>query len=158
MLLPREEDFFTFFYCSAFGRHYGDTDRVQHVWLQGKNVPYHAAAFHNHFIYIILNTSVIFGSVMLVCLLKVKFPMRAYPSQIAMMSKIVTSLQRSQNSLLESPTGEADFLVFCRNKYPFVFRSWFMRIPGLDQVFLSTLLTVCHKMWLVSWLLTYLLN
>jgi hypothetical protein len=71
---------------------------------------------------------------MLVCLLKVKFPMRAYPSQIAMMSKIVTSLQRSQNSLLESPTGEAGFLVFCRNKYTFFFRSWFMRIRGLEQI------------------------
>ena len=36
---------------------------------------------------------------------KVKFPAKAYPSQGAMMSKIVTSLQRSQNALLESPTG-----------------------------------------------------
>ena len=36
---------------------------------------------------------------------KVKFPAKAYPSQVAMMSKIVTSLQRSQNALLESPTG-----------------------------------------------------
>ncbi len=102
-----------YFYCSAFGRHYGDTNRVQHVWLQGKNVLYHAATF---FIILNLSTSVIYGYVMLLCLLKVKFPMRAYPSQIAMMSKIVTSLQRSQNSLLESPTGEADFLLF--------FRSW----------------------------------
>ena len=36
---------------------------------------------------------------------KVRFPAKAYPSQVAMMSKIVTSLQRSQNALLESPTG-----------------------------------------------------
>ena len=37
-----------------------------------------------------------------------KFPVKAYPSQVAMMSKIITSLQRSQNSLLESPTGERE--------------------------------------------------
>ena len=36
---------------------------------------------------------------------RVRFPAKAYPSQVAMMSKIVTSLQRSQNALLESPTG-----------------------------------------------------
>ena len=30
--------------------------------------------------------------------------------QVAMMSKIVTSLQRSQNSLLESPTGSGKSL------------------------------------------------
>ena len=57
---------------------------------------------------------------------KVKFPHKAYPSQVglkcvsqlchgikmqvAMMSKIVTSLQRSQNSLLESPTGSGKSL------------------------------------------------
>ena len=57
---------------------------------------------------------------------KVKFPHKAYPSQVglrclhfgikiltlqvAMMSKIVTSLQRGQNSLLESPTGSGKSL------------------------------------------------
>jgi hypothetical protein len=53
MLLPGVEDFFTFlfFCCTAFGRHYGDTNRVQHVWLQGKNVTYHAAAFYNQLLY-----------------------------------------------------------------------------------------------------------
>ena len=44
------------------------------------------------------------------CGVKVKFPAKAYPSQVAMMSKIVTSLQRSQNSLLESPTGSGKSL------------------------------------------------
>jgi len=41
---------------------------------------------------------------------KVKFPAKAYPSQVAMMSKIITSLQRSQNALLESPTGSGKTL------------------------------------------------
>ena len=36
---------------------------------------------------------------------RVRFPAKAYPSQVAMMSKIITGLQRSQNALLESPTG-----------------------------------------------------
>ena len=31
---------------------------------------------------------------------KVNFPVKAYPSQVAMTSKIITSLQRSQNALL----------------------------------------------------------
>jgi len=44
------------------------------------------------------------------CGVKVKFPAKAYPSQVAMMSKIVTSIQRSQNSLLESPTGSGKSL------------------------------------------------
>jgi len=41
---------------------------------------------------------------------KVKFPAKAYRSQVAMMAKIITSLQRSQNSLLESPTGSGKSL------------------------------------------------
>ena len=41
---------------------------------------------------------------------KIKFPVKAYPSQVAMMSKIVTSIQKSQNSLLESPTGSGKSL------------------------------------------------
>ena len=41
---------------------------------------------------------------------KVSFPAKAYPSQVAMMSKIITSLQRSQNALLESPTGSGKTL------------------------------------------------
>ena len=41
---------------------------------------------------------------------KVVFPMKAYPSQIAMMSKIINGLQRGQNSLLESPTGSGKSL------------------------------------------------
>ena len=62
------------------------------------------------------------------CGVKVAFPHKAYPSQVedapnhldlsniipvvqvAMMSKIVTSLQRGQNSLLESPTGSGKSL------------------------------------------------
>ena len=31
---------------------------------------------------------------------KVKFPVKAYPSQVAMAGRIITSLQRSQNALL----------------------------------------------------------
>jgi Fanconi anemia group J protein len=41
---------------------------------------------------------------------KVKFPAKPYRSQVAMMSKIITSIQRSQNSLLESPTGSGKSL------------------------------------------------
>ena len=41
---------------------------------------------------------------------KVKFPAKAYPSQVAMMSRIMTGLQRSQNALLESPTGSGKTL------------------------------------------------
>ncbi len=40
----------------------------------------------------------------------VKFPVKAYPSQMAMMSKIISSLQRGQNCLLESPTGSGKSL------------------------------------------------
>ena len=41
---------------------------------------------------------------------KVIFPVKAYPSQVAMMAKIITGLQRGQNSLLESPTGSGKSL------------------------------------------------
>ena len=41
---------------------------------------------------------------------KVMFPMKAYPSQVAMMAKIINGLQRGQNSLLESPTGSGKSL------------------------------------------------
>ena len=41
---------------------------------------------------------------------KVLFPAKAYPSQVAMMSRIITGLQRSQNALLESPTGSGKTL------------------------------------------------
>ena len=41
---------------------------------------------------------------------KVSFPVKAYPSQIAMMAKIINGLQRGQNSLLESPTGSGKSL------------------------------------------------
>ena len=40
----------------------------------------------------------------------VSFPHKAYPSQIAMMSKIIVSLQKAQNCLLESPTGSGKSL------------------------------------------------
>ena len=40
----------------------------------------------------------------------VSFPVKAYPSQIAMMSKIITSLQKGRNCLLESPTGSGKSL------------------------------------------------
>ena len=36
--------------------------------------------------------------------------MKAYPSQVAMMAKIINGLQRGQNSLLESPTGSGKSL------------------------------------------------
>ena len=41
---------------------------------------------------------------------KVFFPVKAYPSQIAMMAKIINAFQRGQNSLLESPTGSGKSL------------------------------------------------
>ncbi|XP_071448454.1 Fanconi anemia group J protein homolog [Hetaerina americana] len=41
---------------------------------------------------------------------KVRFPCRAYSSQVAMMGKVITSLQRGQNSLIESPTGSGKTL------------------------------------------------
>ena len=41
---------------------------------------------------------------------KVSFPVKAYPSQIAMMAKIINALQKGQNSLLESPTGSGKSL------------------------------------------------
>jgi len=41
---------------------------------------------------------------------KLKFPGKPYRSQIAMMAKIIGSLQRSQNALLESPTGSGKSL------------------------------------------------
>lgn len=41
---------------------------------------------------------------------KVFFPVKAYPSQVAMMAKIINGLQRGQNSLLESPTGSGKSL------------------------------------------------
>ncbi len=41
---------------------------------------------------------------------KVHFPHKAYPSQVAMMSHIIRALQRGQNALLESPTGSGKSL------------------------------------------------
>ena len=41
---------------------------------------------------------------------KVQFPCKAYPSQVAMMNKIIMSLQRGQHALLESPTGSGKSL------------------------------------------------
>ena len=40
---------------------------------------------------------------------KVVFPVKAYPSQVAMASRIITSLQRGQNALLVSLTAESQF-------------------------------------------------
>jgi hypothetical protein len=40
----------------------------------------------------------------------VSFPVKAYPSQMAMMSKIIMSLQKGRNCLLESPTGSGKSL------------------------------------------------
>ena len=40
----------------------------------------------------------------------VKFPHKAYPSQVAMMAKIIQSLKNAQNALLESPTGSGKSL------------------------------------------------
>ncbi|KAG8224962.1 hypothetical protein J437_LFUL006653 [Ladona fulva] len=41
---------------------------------------------------------------------KVTFPHRAYASQVAMMGKVISGLQRGQNSLIESPTGSGKTL------------------------------------------------
>ena len=41
---------------------------------------------------------------------KIHFPHKAYPSQVAMMNQIVRSLQQSKNALLESPTGSGKSL------------------------------------------------
>ncbi|XP_042869259.1 Fanconi anemia group J protein homolog [Penaeus japonicus] len=41
---------------------------------------------------------------------KVQFPVKPYPSQMAMMAQIVKGLQRRQNCLLESPTGSGKSL------------------------------------------------
>ena len=38
------------------------------------------------------------------------FPVKAYPSQMAMMAKIIMSLQKGRNCLLESPTGSGKSL------------------------------------------------
>ena len=40
----------------------------------------------------------------------VQFPHKAYPSQMAMMAKIIQSLKNAQNCLLESPTGSGKSL------------------------------------------------
>jgi hypothetical protein len=37
--------------------------------------------------------------------IKVKFPFKAYPSQVVLMSKIIKSIQERKHALLESPTG-----------------------------------------------------
>ena len=44
----------------------------------------------------------------------VQFPHKAYPSQMAMMAKIIQSLKNAQNCLLESPTGNqcGNFMIF----------------------------------------------
>nr|CAH0109049.1 unnamed protein product [Daphnia galeata] len=41
---------------------------------------------------------------------RVEFPAKAYPSQIAMMEKVIKGLQRNHNCLLESPTGSGKTL------------------------------------------------
>ena len=41
---------------------------------------------------------------------KVMFPLRAYPVQKTMMSKIINGLQKGQHCLLESPTGSGKSL------------------------------------------------
>ncbi|KAK7588122.1 hypothetical protein V9T40_005367 [Parthenolecanium corni] len=41
---------------------------------------------------------------------KVDFPVKAYPSQISMMDKIIRGCHRAQNCLLESPTGSGKTL------------------------------------------------
>ncbi|XP_071944930.1 Fanconi anemia group J protein homolog [Antedon mediterranea] len=41
---------------------------------------------------------------------KVLFPFKAYPSQLSMMNKIINGIHRSQNCLLESPTGSGKSL------------------------------------------------
>ncbi|XKL64383.1 hypothetical protein PGB90_004469 [Kerria lacca] len=41
---------------------------------------------------------------------KVEFPVKAYPSQISMMDKVIRGCHRAQNCLLESPTGSGKTL------------------------------------------------
>ena len=41
---------------------------------------------------------------------KVHFPCKAYPSQVAMMNNIIKALKNGQNALLESPTGSGESL------------------------------------------------
>ncbi|XP_021950240.1 Fanconi anemia group J protein homolog [Folsomia candida] len=41
---------------------------------------------------------------------KVEFPAKAYPSQIAMMNKVIQGLKQNKNCLLESPTGSGKTL------------------------------------------------
>ncbi|RUS20706.1 hypothetical protein BC937DRAFT_94556 [Endogone sp. FLAS-F59071] len=41
---------------------------------------------------------------------EMRFPFKPYPSQIQMMAKIIQALQRSQNAILESPTGSGKSL------------------------------------------------
>ncbi|KAG7279752.1 hypothetical protein CRUP_021368 [Coryphaenoides rupestris] len=41
---------------------------------------------------------------------KIQFPCKAYPSQLAMMNSIVRGLNSSQHCLLESPTGSGKSL------------------------------------------------
>lgn len=41
---------------------------------------------------------------------KLKFPAKAYPSQVQMMNQIIRALQKGQNALLESPTGSGKSL------------------------------------------------
>ncbi|MBZ3869889.1 Fanconi anemia group J protein [Sciurus carolinensis] len=45
-----------------------------------------------------------------ICGVKIKFPYKAYPSQLAMMNSIVRGLNSSQHCLLESPTGSGKSL------------------------------------------------
>lgn len=37
--------------------------------------------------------------------IQTQFPFKPYPSQVALMAKVIKSLQEKQNALLESPTG-----------------------------------------------------
>ena len=57
---------------------------------------------------------------------KVVFPVKAYPSQVAMASKIITSLQRSQNALLVSLSSSQSnsYLDTGRNLPPGQARPW----------------------------------
>ncbi|ODN04382.1 Fanconi anemia group J protein [Orchesella cincta] len=41
---------------------------------------------------------------------RVEFPCKPYPSQMAMMSKVITGLKQRKNCLLESPTGSGKSL------------------------------------------------
>lgn len=45
-----------------------------------------------------------------ICGVKIKFPCKAYPSQLAMMNSIVRGLNSSEHCLLESPTGSGKSL------------------------------------------------